>query len=785
MTTNQQAQSDRFRIGDFIVDADDNTVSTDTQQRHIEPKAMQVLMVLVSRANKTVDRRELLQNVWGDRVVVDEALTRVISQLRIAFHDNKTRSLIQTVPKKGYRLNAQVEWLYDEAGVTESKKDDIETSPTPTQDNHTPDNTSETASDPQSETPGLFSSPVSTYVPQSMLRRRLQGITFFFAIVLMVVVVTWLVDSSGSALIEDAPSVAVLPLTATSDNQQSQYLAEGLAEELMTALGNTPALDVPSRYSTFAYAQQYQRLSDIASALDVRYLIEGTVRNGEGSYTIVIRLIDAKHDKTLWSSTYEDDETRLAGVSETIAADVIKQLLPETSSRLLSGTGGRVHSIEAYQAYLKGTYWLMNGKTSEWYLQAEQAFNEAIASDPTYAEAYGSLAYIYARFNYHDTYLPQKEATQKAEEAITTALSLDPDNVQAHLARAIIATTGQAFVAAEDALDAALKMSPQNPTALYLYSELRLAQNDFDGALEFANQAKAQDPLSPWVNVNLAIVHYWRGEMGAALNAADDAIAIDDEYTWAYVWKAKALHQQGRLAEAISAMQSCLDVDASSPVNNAYTGILYLEAGLPLRAETLFTTTAALFGDSTEARFWKGFVRFAYEQQNSDVAIAMLQELTLLDNRIFSLIPVLTALYRQNEQKSQGISFLSQYMTLPDGGEPKVNYLNMHTAAGLAVLRQAANMPPRVPVDQASVLDKRLLPYFGEVFWLMEGDALNEQQKGVLKNSMQSGWPEYIWALSRPNPLSQMSGTDVPPSFYSTFNVRRQKQKEMLETGEE
>lgn len=778
MTTNQQVQTDRFRIGDFIIDADDNTVSTRTQQRHIEPKAMQVLLELVSCANKTADRKALLQNVWGDRVVVDEALTRVISQLRIAFDDTKSRSLIQTVPKKGYRLNAQVEWLHDDAGDLQSPREALPQTAASAQPTLDTGNTPNSPTGSQQDVQGLFSSPVSTYVPKSMLRRRLQGGSFFFGIVLIVAVVTWLVDSSDSALIDNAPSVAVLPFTAVSDNPQSQYLAEGLAEELMTAFGNTPALNVPSRYSTLAYAQQFQRLTDIASALDVRYLIEGTVRNGEGSYTIVIRLIDAKQDNTLWSSTYEDDETRLAGVSDTIAADVIKQLLPENSSGALSGSG-RVHNIDAYQAYLRGTYWLMNGKTSEWYLQAEQAFNEAIQADPSYAEAYGSLAYVYARFNYHDTYLPQQEARQKAEDAIDKALSLNPDNVQAHLARAIIATSGQAFNVAVDALDAALEISPQHATALYLYSELRLAQNDFDSALEYAKQAKAQDPLSPWVNVNLAIVHYWRGEMETSLHAADAAIAIDDDYTWAYVWKAKALHQQGRLAEAISAMQACLDIDASSPVNNAYTGILYLEAGLPERAEALFTATASLFGDSTDARFWKGFIRFAYDQQNSDVGIAMLEELTLLDNRIFSLIPVLSALYLQTDQKEAGRRFLSQYMTLSDGTMPKVNYLTMHAAAGLRVLRQNSGTQSHPPAMDSAVLDEQLLPEFGEVFWLLQNDALNQRQQNQLKEALLSGWPEYLWALKGSESGLQGAG-NIQPAALATMQARRQKQVEAL-----
>ena len=777
MVTSQETQPVKFRIGDFTVDADDNTVSTTGQQRHIEPKAMQVLLVLVSRANKTVDRQELLKSVWGDRVVVDEALTRVISQLRLAFQDNKSRSLIQTVPKKGYRLNAQVEWLDDE--IPEPVRQSQVSSKTSSA-------SSESAVDKAGQSPeenrerddaqAMFTSPASTYVPKSTLRRRLQGLTFVFAIVLIVTVVTWLVDSSDSALIEDTPSVAVLPLIAQGDNQQSQYLAEGLAEELMDVLSNRPDLHVPSRYSTFAYAQQYQKLSEIAGALDVRYLIEGTVRSGDGEYSIVVRLIDAKQDKTLWSTTYEDEESTLTGVSDSIANDIINQLLPDANRRLLSGSGSRVNNVDAYQAYLKGTYWLMNGKTSEWFLEAERAFNEAIEADPTYADAYGSLAYIYARFNYHDTYLPQQEATDKAEQAIATALSLDPENLQAHLASAIIATAAQAFSTAETELDRALKISPENATALYLYSELRLAQNDFDSALDYAKKAVTQDPLSPWVNVNLSIVHYWRGEWDSALNAANNAISIDDEYTWAYVWKAKVLHQQGRLADAITAMHTCLDIDASSPVNNAYTGLLYLEADMPERAAPLFTATAALFGDSTDARFWKGFVRFAYEQQNSDVAIAMLEDLTLLNNRIFSLIPLLTSLYQQHADVGDGLIFLSQNTSLPEGQVAVVNYLNLDVAAGWRVLSQSAEPALTTPFDETDVLDSEFLPRIGEIFWLLKSQPLSDLQAGALTESLQTGWPEYLWMTSEPTAIAKKASRSDLQQAIVIFEARRSEQ---------
>ena len=100
-----------FRLGDYYIDVGDHRVFHGDESRHLEPKAMHVLYQLALNAGETVSRSELMDKVWHGRVVIEDALTRIISQLRLTFDDSKTRQIIHTVPKKGYRLSADVTWL--------------------------------------------------------------------------------------------------------------------------------------------------------------------------------------------------------------------------------------------------------------------------------------------------------------------------------------------------------------------------------------------------------------------------------------------------------------------------------------------------------------------------------------------------------------------------------------------------------------------------------------------------------------------------------------------------
>ncbi|MGI9289486.1 MAG: tetratricopeptide repeat protein, partial [Pseudomonadales bacterium] len=541
-----------FSLGQYRIDPGANQIRGLQASVQVEPKAMAVLCVLASRAGETISREELLAAVWPGRVVVEETLTRAIGQLRAALSDNASKpSFIQTVPKQGYRLIAS-----------------LETEPSQRERGRATATNPAAQANPDREPGG----PARRYF--------LMGAG---GLLLALLLMFWFsgppparapsADAgpavSGGATAVAQPSIAVLPFRNLSADAESEYFAEGIAEELLNALAGVSGLRVPSRRSSFAFKAQSADLNTIASQLKVRHLLEGSVRRAGDTLRISAQLIDVKTDTTVWSQQYDRQLQGIFAVQEEIARQVISALkgtlLGTTATRI-----ARTKNMDAYSLYLQGQYWWMNGSSSNWFYQARDAFKRAIELDPEFADAYAGLAYIYARFNFYDEYMPATQAWPLAEQALKKALQLNPAAVDALFARAILASSKGDFAGAKVDLDRALALSPSSSTGHFLYSEVWLSENRPQQAVAAATRALDLDPLSPWVHVNMAIVLFSVGQWDEALGLVQRALEIDPQYTWAYIWRAHIEHARGNLAEAIAAMHKCVTIDPASESNSAY-----------------------------------------------------------------------------------------------------------------------------------------------------------------------------------------------------------------------
>ncbi|MFT4941824.1 MAG: tetratricopeptide (TPR) repeat protein, partial [Paraglaciecola sp.] len=291
---------------------------------------------------------------------------------------------------------------------------------------------------------------------------------------------------------------------------------------------------------------------------------------------------------------------------------------------------------------------------------------------------------------YHDIYMEKAVAVAKATAAIDKALLLDPNDINALLAGALLAIEDLQFDTAEQLINKVLSVDASDTRGLYVYSELALAKNQFDAALTYADKALQIDPLSPWINVNKAIVHFWRNEMAEALASVDHAIDIDSNYTWAYVWKAKILSQKGQVSDAIQAMRTCLEIDNGSRVNSIYLALLYTKAGMPEQAEKWFAHTASLYGDSPDARFWQSYLSFIEQKENPDIALQLVNQVTIKTTRFFSVVPLQKALLSSQPMLIK--QALPQFLSLierPNQLGFWVNYHNQYSAyAALKLMQQ-------------------------------------------------------------------------------------------------
>ena len=714
-------RSTRFRVGDFAVDPGLNRIEGPEGARQIEPRAMQVLCVLYERAGETVGRDELLREVWAGRVVVDETLTRSISQLRQAFGDGKREPrYIQTVSKRGYRLIA-------ETGETEPSV---------------------------AAAPAGSSADAGTRIPSKKIATALVALLFAGIIFLML---SGSPERLSDRPARDSPSVAVLPFEHLGAEFEGAYLADGVTEEILNALATVPGLRVPSRHSAFAFRDKDDSLEEIARRLKVRHILEGSVRRSGDELKINARLIDVSSDTTLWSRQFDGDIGRIFAMEEEIAGSVIEALAGSLPSVVAPPSRmTRPRSVDAYSLYLQGNYWWMNGKTSNWFYQARDAFEKAIELDPEFAEAHGSLAYIYARHDFHDQYMASDAANQLAEQAIERALALDEEVVDAYHARAILATSRGDFPMAERALDRALDIRPQNAIAHNLYSELHLARNEPQRALRAAQRALRIDPLSAWVNVNHAIVLYHGGRTDDALAAISDAVRIDPEYTWAFLWQAVIRHARGDLADAVASMTRCLELDPASETNAAYLGMLYLELMDEDQAQRWFEYAASLYGDSNAARFWARFVPLVSQREDDAILLALTRDsLAELHNARYSLVPVL---HGAAVRSGDAASFADRLV----GEAPDLRASTSHVRPqhGDIALALAAMSPPSA-ADRRRLL--RATGVGAEAYpklyarrglaaqrYLLDGDEAAAIES--LERALERGWLHHWW-LVRQSPI--------------------------------
>lgn len=736
-----------FRVGQFQVDPGLNTVSGPAGAKQIEPKAMQVLCVLYQHAGETVSREDLLGQVWSGRVVVEETLTRTISQLRQAFGEGaKQRDYIQTVPKRGYRLVAPI----DESAAS-----------------------SEAAVPLDLESTG-----------QSRPFRRI--IASGFLVILVMGLAIFLLrepPESRPQLTAGPPSMAVLPFKHLDGNPESAYLAEGVAEELLNALASVPELRVPPRHSSFAYRERELSLKEIAGELDVRHVLEGSVRRSGDQVRINARLVEVATDSTLWSRQYDGDLQRIFEVQEEIAAGVIGALQDLLLGPAPPASVTRSDSVDAYSLYLQGNYYWMNGTTSNWFYQARDAFEGAISLDPEFAAAHASLAYIYARHDFHDQYMPKDLALEGAENAIRQALKFDDQAVDAYHARAILATSRGDYSAAIMALERALQIRPRNAVAYNLLSELHTARNEPDLALAAAEQALAIDPLSPWVNVNKGIVHFHRGELDVAGQSMADAIRIDPDYTWAYVWQAMVYHGQGRLADAIISMQQCLALDPSSESNAALMGLLYLDVQDVAQAGDWFEQAASLQGDGNSPRLWGRMVSLVFDRDDDGILLALGESQPGLNNSRFSLLPSLFSAHIRQGQKDQARQLVLKVSPGLSADPPQVRPSSLQAAVLLAALgadsgsdntalvgaiRESAEAFPGMA--QRLAIPAQLLLINGR----------QDQAIEWLHDSLDRGWIVNAWMLLQLPMFEAVADSEDFKRFQQRVIERRQAQAAVL-----
>jgi TolB-like protein len=325
-------------------------------------------------------------------------------------------------------------------------------------------------------------------------------------------------------------SIAVLPFTDMSEKKDQEYFSDGLSEELIDLLTKVPDLRVPARTSSFYFKDHPAPIGDIARALSVAYVLEGSVRKSGSTIRVTAQLVRADKGYHVWSETYDRDLKDVFKVQDEIAGrvtDELKLSLPAASG----ASSGRTDNGAAHNQYLLGRK-ALDISTAESYQTAVDFFKQAIALDPGYAAAYSSLAT--AEANFADM-SGQRSGFDRASAAAEHAIQLAPGASDGYIARGHLrATFFWDWAGARSDFDKALAIDPNNSDALY----------------ESASLLETEGQFAP------------------SLAQIDKAITIDPLLTRLYSMRARTLWDSGKLADARDAYLQLLRVSPDHPHAN-------------------------------------------------------------------------------------------------------------------------------------------------------------------------------------------------------------------------
>jgi TolB-like protein len=379
--------------------------------------------------------------------------------------------------------------------------------------------------------------------------------------------------SAPAAPVIPEKSVAVLPFVDMSEKKDQEYFADGMSEELIESLTKVTEIHVPARTSSFYFKGKQATIAEIAKALAVANVLEGSVRKSGNTIRITAQLVRADNGYHVWSETFDRHLDDIFKVQDEIAGAVVKAL----KVSLLEGQTTRATpttNTEAYTLYLQGrSFWQRHSAADN--KKAAEYLREALKLDPMFAAAWAVLALVVQDdFVIYSTSSYEK-ARAEAYPAAERALALDPSLSDAHLAMAqILHDLDFDFKAASAEITKALALDPANSGAFRVASDLALTEGHFDEARRFAQQAVARDPLAVGNYRALGDAALCSGRLAEAEAAWRKALELNSAAEGIHYRLGAMLIARGEPAAALAEMQQNPDKE-------------WRMAGLPLALDAL------------------------------------------------------------------------------------------------------------------------------------------------------------------------------------------------------
>jgi TolB-like protein/Flp pilus assembly protein TadD len=370
----------------------------------------------------------------------------------------------------------------------------------------------------------------------------------------------------GGAAPAAITSLVVLPLANLSGDPEQDYFADGMTEALITDLGRLGALRVISRTSAMQYKGSSKSLPEIARALRVEAVLEGTVLRVGSRVRITAQLIHASSERHLWADAYEREIGDVLTLQREVAHAVATQIRATAATQDVPAAA-RATVPAAYEAFLKGQHHL-NKRTAADIRKSIDYFHAAIAGDAAMAPAYAALADAYSLLGYGGySVLDPREAMPRAKEAAQKALALDNRSAEAHtMLGTIAANYDWNRNAAEQLYTRAIELNPSYARARQLYAWHLASIGQPERARREIETARQLDPLSLIINHNVGWMAWYAHDFDRAIATYRQTLDLDAGFVSALGSLGQALVLQRRFAEGIASLDKGLALGARPTV---------------------------------------------------------------------------------------------------------------------------------------------------------------------------------------------------------------------------
>jgi serine/threonine protein kinase/tetratricopeptide (TPR) repeat protein len=364
--------------------------------------------------------------------------------------------------------------------------------------------------------------------------------------------------NESPAKYSDTASIAVLPFSDISPNQDQEYFSDGLTDELLSGLAQIPGLRVTARTSSFQFKGKNEDLRVIGQKLNVANLLEGSVRKEGKRVRIRVQLCSARDGFNLWSETFERQLDSIFEVQEEIARSVAGALKVSLLKNNASLPPAQTKNGAAYNDYLQARYFYRQRKKDD-LEKAVIYYRSAIQKDPSYAAPWAGLAEAHHRLA-DNGYLPMDEGYRLAREEVERAIALDNNSVLAHAEMAWLKRSHDWDLAgAEASYERALMLEPGNVSVLNGAAVLAFNLGQMGKAIELDNRVIRLDPLNVPTYSNLGLHLYYYGRYDEAIAALEKGMELNPDFPVLHMILGRVYLAQLRLQPALSAMEREVD----------------------------------------------------------------------------------------------------------------------------------------------------------------------------------------------------------------------------------